>query len=84
MKGTITAIKPYVEHPATVPGLRLVKSGGFGFLKDEAGEDRFFLAREVSGAEFSTALEGRNVEFEPQTIAGKGNGLRAIRINVLA
>lgn len=65
MKGRITTIK---------------RSKGFGFIRDEAGQDRFFHANEVRGTTYEQLHEGLNVDFEP--IELEGRGLRAVNVRV--
>lgn len=78
MKGTITAIKPKV----TEPGGRC--HGGFGFIRDESGTDRFFHANGVADqTPFAQLLEGASVEFDPYTQPGSGGNsqrARAVRV----
>jgi cold shock CspA family protein len=85
VKGTVTTIKPFGERETqdpTTKAYRRIRTGGFGFIKDENGQDRFFLARDVETGTFSPALEGLAAEFEPAHVPGKGNGLRALHIHV--
>lgn len=81
MKGTITAIKP---KSTTIQEGREVYKGGFGFIRDEHGSDRFFHANGVVGAmPFDQLLEGSAVEFEPYAQPGSGgNALRARSVRV--
>ncbi len=37
---------------------------GFGFIKQEQGEDLFFHRNDVEGVEFTSLNEGQEVEFE--------------------
>ncbi len=37
---------------------------GFGFIKTEEEEDRFFHHNDLEGVEFSSLKEGQEVEFE--------------------
>lgn len=68
MKGTITAVK---------------RAKGFGFIRDEKNDDRFFHANGVLGTPFDSLQEGTPVEFEPYQQDGKDNGLRARSIRVV-
>lgn len=75
MKGIIKALKKTATEDRT--------SRGFGFITDEANQDRFFRAADVSGYPFDSLTEGQRVEFEPvNSPAGKGNGLRAGNVKV--
>lgn len=66
--------------------------GGYGFIRDESGSDRFFHARDletVTGISapglFEVLLPGSPVTFEPTTRpGGKGNGLGAEHVRVHA
>jgi cold shock CspA family protein len=61
--------------------------GGFGFIIDEHGEERFFHANNlVKGSpRFEDLKEGSPVEFEPVTnTGGKHGGLRAESVRVCA
>lgn len=67
MKGTIKAVK---------------RDKGFGFIRDEAGQDRFFHANHLEGIAFDDLQEGSAVEFEPYVEKDKGQ--RARRVTVVA
>lgn len=56
------------------------RRGGFGFLRDEEGKDRFFHANNLRGITFDKVEEGQAVEFKP---IATPQGLRADRILVL-
>ena len=74
MKGTITAIIRRAEGV----------NGGFGFLVDEDGAERFFHARVVRGEyenKFESLEEGLHVTFEPFELPG--TGLRARNVEVI-
>jgi cold shock CspA family protein len=60
--------------------------GGYFFVKDSQGHDRFAHARDlVCPSDFEILREGQLVEFEPMTVqnAARGNGLRAERVKLL-
>lgn len=68
------------------------EKGGYGFIRDAQGRDRFFHAndlrdehdRAVPGL-FAHLREGERVTFEPRDMsAGKGNGLRAELVKLCA
>lgn len=65
MKGVIKALK---------------KDSGYGFLRDEIGQDRFFHANHVEETTFQQLQEGLAVEFEPYEEPGKGLRAREVRI----
>lgn len=76
MTGTITAIIRKREG----------QNGGFGFIKDEHGQERFFHAHNlipVRQVNFEKLREGQAVEFEPVAVKGKGNGLRAEKVRLI-
>jgi cold shock CspA family protein len=78
MIGTVTNIKRKTGIES--------RGAGFGFIRDEEGQDRFFHARDIIGGSglFDVVIkEGVRVLFTPTTGAsGKGNGLRAILITL--
>ena len=43
---------------------RLINDRGFGFIKEERGEDLFFHRSEVQGVDYGSLREGQQVEFE--------------------
>lgn len=83
MKGTITAIIPPKRQ-----GDRM--TGGFGFLRDADGAERFFHARDVQGTTIEELATGMAVEFTALSLpaapasgsATKNNGLRATGVTV--
>lgn len=87
MKGKITFLKGFYRSPEGKP------SGGFGFIRDENGRDRFFRRLDLKGVTFDQLAEGTLVTFEPRerTAAelvdlrgrGKGdNGLLAAEVRI--
>lgn len=64
MKGRITTIK---------------RNKGFGFIRDEAGTDRFFHANSVE-TPFEQLQEGLDVTFEPYDEEGRGQRARRVRV----
>lgn len=79
MKGNITAvIRDRKENGVTV------KRGGYGFIQDENKQERFFHAHNVRGVAFMALREGLAVTFTPINVGGKGNGLRAEDVTVVA
>jgi cold shock CspA family protein len=63
------------------------QNGGYGFIRDEHGSERFFHARNLIGgsAAFERLKEGASVTFTPvMQEAGKHNGLRADDVEVAA
>ena len=86
MNGVITTIKI-----KTGPDVK----GGFGFIRDEAGTDRFFHARDLVNDDGTSAThtfgvlgqrvaagERPKVTFEPVTVPANAhsNGLRAVKV----
>jgi cold shock CspA family protein len=60
----------------------VVREKGFGFIRDEAGQSRFFHAKDLA-FDFDLIQVGRVVRFDPATgPQDKGNGLRAVHIEV--
>jgi cold shock CspA family protein len=63
------------------------RGAGFGFIRDDEGQDRFFHARDIVGGSglFDVAIkEGTRVSFTPTAQDnGKGNGLRAIAVTAV-
>ena len=58
--------------------------GGYFFIKDEEGHDRFAHARDIGQDVFPQLREGARVEFEPRKVdKGRGNGLRAENVRVV-
>jgi cold shock CspA family protein len=62
-------------------------NGGFGFIRDEQGHDRWFHARDLRGITFKQVQVNDTVEFEPRDNCsggrnGRGNGLRAENVTV--
>lgn len=74
MTGTVTAV---IRRREGV-------NGGYGFIRDDEGSERFFHARNLRGITFDKVNEGDKVEFRPVAEVGKGNGLRADDVSVLA
>lgn len=75
MTGQITSIIPKNEE---------TKKGGYFFIRDEQGHDRFAHNRDLIGVSLDDVRSGDKVEFEP--IDGpplKGNGRRAECIKVI-
>lgn len=81
MTGTITKI---IKKDAN----RKTDMGGYFFIKDDEGHDRFAHAHDLQGAKFDTLKDGLRVEFQPLAGAksrkGGGNGLRAEAVRVIA
>ena len=75
MKGTVTAV---IRRTDT-------RNGGYGFIRDINGHDRFFHARDLVDVRFDDLKEQDAVEFEPQDHVGggrgNGNGRRAEKVS---
>lgn len=59
---------------------RLVRDRGFGFIKDDGGQEWFFHRSAVSGdAAFEQLREGQRVSFEeePSAKGPRANNIRA-------
>lgn len=75
MTGVITAIVRKNKEQG--------RNGGFGFIRDENDQERFFHAHNLRGITLEKLREGKCVEFEPITVPGKGkNGLRCEDVRV--
>lgn len=92
MTGTITTLIRKQEQRKRADGT--ADQGGYGFIRDEDGHDRFFHARDVVTPEgapaqilFESLKEGTRVEFAPlsgcHSRTGTGNGLRADQVRVI-
>ena len=62
---------------------RLVRDRGFGFIRDEQGEETFFHHSAVEGgsATFDALREGQKVTFDRERDP-RGRGYRAARVQV--
>ena len=58
---------------------RLVGDRGFGFIRDQRGQDVFFHATSVEGAAFDELHQGQRVEFERESDT-RGRGERAAHV----
>jgi cold shock CspA family protein len=76
MNGVVTAI---IRRSA--PG---AKDGGYGFIRDEENQERFFHARNLRGIALEQLTEGTAVSFSPVNSGGRGNGLRAESVQCLS
>jgi len=60
---------------------RLVRDRGFGFIRDEGGQEFFFHRSAVRDVPFEELNEGQRVEFEDEP---SGKGPRAANIRPAA
>lgn len=59
--------------------------GGYFFIRDSDGHDRFAHARDIGQDVFQSLKEKAQVEFEPRVVSGgRGNGLRAENVVLLS
>jgi CspA family cold shock protein len=58
---------------------RLVGNRGFGFIRDQRGQEVFFHATSVEGAVFDELQEGQRVQFERESDT-RGRGERAAHV----
>lgn len=72
MTGIITAVIRKTE----------TRKGGFGFIMDDAGTERFFHASNLRDITFAELKDGMRVDFQPFSIPGKGD--RAEDVHVTA
>jgi cold shock protein len=60
---------------------KLVQDKGFGFIKQQGGQDVFFHTSVVAGSQFDDLAEGQEVEFTlDQASGGKGKGPKAASV----
>ena len=63
---------------------KLVQDKGFGFIKQQGGQDVFFHPSVVAGGEFDNLTEGQEVEFTLDAGGGgKGKGPKASSVTPL-
>ena len=63
---------------------KLVHDKGFGFIKQQGGQDVFFHTSVVAGGQFDDLREGQEVEFTlDQGGGGKGKGPKASAVTPL-
>ena len=58
---------------------RLVGNRGFGFIRDQRGQEVFFHATSVEGAVFDELQVGQRVQFERESDT-RGRGERAVHV----
>ncbi|MHB1415305.1 MAG: cold-shock protein [Chloroflexota bacterium] len=58
---------------------KLVRDRGFGFIRDEGGEEYFFHRTAVEADRYDDLVEGQNVEYEVQSDP-RGRGMRAMNV----
>jgi len=58
------------------------RKGGFGFILDEVGDDRFFHANDVRGTDFNSLTLGQRVQFDPLDTGVRANKLRAYKVRL--
>jgi CspA family cold shock protein len=64
--------------------VRLVRDRGFGFIRDERGQDVFFHATAVTGpTPFDNLSEGQEVTFDKEQDS-RGRGERAVNVRPAA
>ena len=62
---------------------RLIGDRGFGFIRDQRGQEVFFHATSVEGAAFDELHQGQRVEFERERDP-RGRGERAAHVRPAA
>ena len=68
---------------ATGTIMRLIGERGYGFIKDEGGQEVFFHATGVEGSTFEELQEGQRVAFESEPDT-RGRGNRAAHVHLVA
>jgi CspA family cold shock protein len=64
--------------------VRVVRDRGFGFIRDERGQEVFFHATGVTGGTaFDTLVEGQEVTFDKEQDT-RGRGERAVNVQPVA
>jgi CspA family cold shock protein len=64
--------------------VRLVRDRGFGFIRDERGQEVFFHATGVTGGTvFDNLVEGQEVTFDKEQDT-RGRGERAVNVRPAA
>jgi CspA family cold shock protein len=64
--------------------VRVVRDRGFGFIRDERGQEVFFHATGVTGGMvFDNLVEGQEVEFDKEQDT-RGRGERAVNVRPAA
>jgi CspA family cold shock protein len=61
---------------------RIIRDRGFGFIRDQSGQELFFHATSVEGAIFDELHEGDRVEFEREPDP-RGRGDRAAHVRYI-
>jgi CspA family cold shock protein len=59
---------------------RLIADRGFGFIRTAEGKDLFFHRSELQGVDYSSLIEGQQVEFEVGR--GRDGRLQAVRVKL--
>lgn len=77
LTGTVTNVIP---KGADESGNR---RGNYGFIRDDAGFDRFFHANDLTGARLEDVRPGQRVEFTANDAGGKAGGRRAERVRLI-
>ena len=75
MTGTVTKI-------IRKDDARTMDKGGYFFVRDGDGHDRFAHARDLVETSFADLKENIIVNFEPLNGGPRGNGLRAEKVSV--
>ena len=61
----------------------LVRDRGFGFIRDEGGQEYFFHRTAVQENAYDSLTEGQVVEYETESDP-RGRGMRAVNIRTVS
>ena len=61
--------------------VRLVRDRGFGFIKDQQGNEIFFHASGVPTGSYDSLNEGQQVDFDKEQDT-RGRGARAVNVRL--
>lgn len=83
MTGTVKRIVPLRKQPRRTPRGG-DDYGGYFFIRDDNGNDRFAHANDLRNAELDALKIGDRVRFDPDDAGAGGNGLRAEHVDLVS